>query len=176
MVEGVVEKTKWVHPWKFIKRFKTKEPSDFQNFLRLDATVFDDLLKMITPRIEKRNTAMRDAIPPSQGLSNSCSPSSPIWIAFRHVHGSSWPTANFISSKYHNVGSTTSSAPVPLFFRIFYPLQFFSEVSMQRIKFLNQPIFISNRKSLSIFAKQIFVLFFFSSVAVILALDIPQSR
>jgi hypothetical protein len=46
-----------------------------------------------------------------------------------------------------------------------------------RIKFLNQLIFISIRKSLSVFVKQMFVFFiFFHSVAVILALDIPQSR
>jgi len=69
MDEGVVEKKKWVHPWKFIKRSKTKWTNDFQNFLRLDATSFDELLKMITPRIETRNTTMRDAIPPSQRLS-----------------------------------------------------------------------------------------------------------
>jgi hypothetical protein len=47
-----------------------------------------------------------------------------------------------------------------------------------RIKYLNQLIFNSIRKSLSVFAKQMFVFFFFSphSVAVILALDIPQRR
>jgi hypothetical protein len=56
-------------------------------------------------------------------------------------------------------------------------LQFFSEVGTQRFKFFNQLIFISIRKSLSIFAKQIFVLFFFFNfVAVILALDVAQSR
>jgi hypothetical protein len=54
--------------------------------------------------------------------------------------------------------------------------QFFSEVGTHRFKFFNQLIFISTRKSLSIFAKQMFVLFIFYSVAVILALDIPQSR
>jgi hypothetical protein len=56
-------------------------------------------------------------------------------------------------------------------------LQFISEVCMQRFKFFNELNFISIRKSLSVFAKQMFVLFgFFYSVAVILALDIPQSR
>ena len=52
-----------------LKHLRLSEPSDFQNFLRLDATSFDELLKMITPRIEKRNTTMRDVIPPSQLLS-----------------------------------------------------------------------------------------------------------
>jgi hypothetical protein len=36
-------------------------------------------------------------------------------------------------------------------------LQFFSELSTQRIKFLNQLTFTSIQKSLSIFAKQIFI-------------------
>jgi hypothetical protein len=132
-----------------LKGLRLSEPSDFQNFLWLDATSFDELLKMITPRIEKRNTTMWDAIPPSQCLSDSCSPSS--WIVFTDVHGSSWPMRNFISSKYHNVGSTTSYAPVPLFFRIFYPLQFFSEVNMQRINFLNR--FLSSSGNLCLYLR-----------------------
>jgi len=82
------KKSRWMKDWlekrneyiheNLLKDLRLSEPSDFQNFLRLDATSFDDLLKMITPRIEKRNTTMRDAIPPSQRLSDSCSPSSPM--------------------------------------------------------------------------------------------------
>jgi len=45
--------------------------SDFQNFLRLHTTSFDELLKIITPRIEERNTTMRDAITRSQRLSTT---------------------------------------------------------------------------------------------------------
>jgi hypothetical protein len=52
-----------------LKDLRLSEPSDFQNFLRLDATSFDEMLKMVTSRIEKRNTTMRDSIPPSQRLS-----------------------------------------------------------------------------------------------------------
>ena len=52
-----------------LKYLRLSEPSDFQTFLRLDATSFDELLKMITPRIEKRNTAMQDAVPASKRLS-----------------------------------------------------------------------------------------------------------
>jgi hypothetical protein len=52
-----------------LKDLRLSGPSDFQNSLRLDATSFDELLKIITPTIEKRNTTMRDAIPPSQRLS-----------------------------------------------------------------------------------------------------------
>ncbi|KAG5877868.1 hypothetical protein JTB14_031384 [Gonioctena quinquepunctata] len=44
------------------------EPDDFRNFL-LDGTSYDELLKMVTPIIQKTNTNMRDAISPSQRLS-----------------------------------------------------------------------------------------------------------
>ena len=108
----------------------------FKIFLRLDAPSFDDLLKMITPRIEKRNTIMRDAIPPNQRLSDSCSLSSPIWIAFSDVHGSSWPMRNFISSKYYNVGSTTSSAPVPLFSESFIRFNSYLKLVRKELNFL----------------------------------------
>jgi hypothetical protein len=37
-----------------LKDLRLREPSDFQNFLRLDATSFDELLKMITPQIKKK--------------------------------------------------------------------------------------------------------------------------
>jgi hypothetical protein len=40
-------------------------------------------------------------------------------------------------------------------------LQLFSKVGTQRFKFFNQLIFIGIRKSLSVFAKQMFVLFIF---------------
>ena len=82
------KKRRWLKEWlkkrneytreNLSKDLRLSKPSDFQNFLRLDAASFDDLLKMITPRIEKRNTTMRDAVPPSQRLSDSCSPSSRI--------------------------------------------------------------------------------------------------
>jgi hypothetical protein len=67
--EGVVEKrSKYTHE-NLLRDLRVSEPRDYQNFLRLDATLFDELLKMITPRIEKRNTTMRDDIPLSQRLS-----------------------------------------------------------------------------------------------------------
>jgi hypothetical protein len=54
MDEGVVEKRNEYTRENLLKNLTLSEPSDFQNFLRLDATSFDDLLKMITPRTEKR--------------------------------------------------------------------------------------------------------------------------
>jgi hypothetical protein len=120
MKEWLKKRSEYTHE-NLLKDLRLSEPGVFQNFLRLDAKSFDELPKIITPRIGKRNTAMRDAIPPSQ-------------------------------------------------------LLFFSELSTQRIKFFNQLTFISIQKSLSIFAKQMFVWLFFYSVVVTLALDIPQSR
>jgi hypothetical protein len=73
------EKRRWMKEWlkkrngytheNLLKELRLSEPSDFQNFPQLDATSFDELLKMVTSRIEKRNTTLRDAIPPSQLLS-----------------------------------------------------------------------------------------------------------
>ena len=73
------KKRRWMKEWlkrrneytheNILKDLRLSEPSDFQNFLRLDTTSFDELLKVITPRIEKRNTTIRDAIPPGQRLS-----------------------------------------------------------------------------------------------------------
>jgi hypothetical protein len=68
MKEWLKKRNEYTHE-NLLKDLRLSEPCDFQNFLRLDATSFDELLKMITPRIEKRNFTMRDAIPPSQRLS-----------------------------------------------------------------------------------------------------------
>jgi hypothetical protein len=68
MKEWLKQRNKYTHE-NLLRDLRVSEPSDYQNFLRLDATLFDELLKIITPRIEKRNTATRDAIPPSQRLS-----------------------------------------------------------------------------------------------------------
>lgn len=70
---------KWAKQW-FIDREKhthetllnelrVAEPNDFRNFLRMDGVLFDELLALLTPQIEKINTTMRDAIPASQRLS-----------------------------------------------------------------------------------------------------------
>jgi hypothetical protein len=76
-MEWLKKRNEYTHE-NLLKDLRLSEPSDFQKFQQLDATSFDDLLKMITPLTEKRNTTMRDTIPPSQHLSDSCSPSSSI--------------------------------------------------------------------------------------------------
>jgi len=62
------KKRRWKKEWlkkrnehthkNLLKDLRLSEPSDFQNFQRLDATSFDELLKMIRPRIEKRNATV----------------------------------------------------------------------------------------------------------------------
>jgi hypothetical protein len=59
------KKRRWMKEWlkkineyiheNLLKVLRLSEPSDFQKFLRLDATSFDELLKMVRPRIEKKN-------------------------------------------------------------------------------------------------------------------------
>ncbi|ESO99568.1 hypothetical protein LOTGIDRAFT_141871 [Lottia gigantea] len=42
---------------------------DFRNFMRMDSDSFDELLTLVAPIIEKKNTVMRPSIPPHQRLS-----------------------------------------------------------------------------------------------------------
>jgi hypothetical protein len=67
-MEWLTKRYKYTHE-NLLRDLRVSEPSDFQNFLQLDTTSFDELLKMITPQTEKRNTTMHNAIPPSQRLS-----------------------------------------------------------------------------------------------------------
>lgn len=69
----------WVKEWlkrrneftheRLLNELRISEPNDFKNFVRLDAESFDQLLRLVEPHIKKKNTTMRDAIPPSQRLS-----------------------------------------------------------------------------------------------------------
>ena len=52
-IVGVVEKRNEYTHENLLKDLGLSEPSDFEHFMRLDATSFDEVLKMITPRIEK---------------------------------------------------------------------------------------------------------------------------
>lgn len=48
---------------------RDSEPEDYRNFLRMDGESFDNLLELVRPDIEKKDTNMREAIPASQRLS-----------------------------------------------------------------------------------------------------------
>lgn len=73
------KKRRWMKEWfkkrneytheNLLSELRISEPTDFRNFLRLDGTLFDELLRMVIPEIQKRDTIMRDAIPRSQRLS-----------------------------------------------------------------------------------------------------------
>lgn len=45
------------------------EPGDLIFFLRMDVNAYNELLEMVAPYIEKRDTVMRDAIIPNERLS-----------------------------------------------------------------------------------------------------------
>lgn len=47
---------------------RKSEPEDYRNFLRMDQESFDYLLELVQPKIEKKDTNMREAIPASQRL------------------------------------------------------------------------------------------------------------
>jgi hypothetical protein len=66
-MEWLKKRNRYTH--ENLLKLRLSEPSDFQNFLRLDATSFDELLKKVKSRIEKWITNMRDDISPSQRLS-----------------------------------------------------------------------------------------------------------
>ena len=52
-----------------LKEVKTNEPRDYRNYLRMDDSSFYYLCNKIRPRIEKRNTVMRDAVSAEERLS-----------------------------------------------------------------------------------------------------------
>ena len=41
---------------------REKEPEDYKNFIRMDQESFDFLLNLVRPKIEKKDTNMREAI------------------------------------------------------------------------------------------------------------------
>lgn len=44
------------------------EPEDWRNYLRMDMTSYENLLKLVTPYIQKKDTVMRKAISPHERL------------------------------------------------------------------------------------------------------------
>ena len=50
------------------KSLRTEDPSSFQNFTRLDETMFDELLAGISDIIKRQDTVMRQAISPRERL------------------------------------------------------------------------------------------------------------
>lgn len=65
---------KWLHErYKYshlqlLKELKESDPEDYKNYLRMDENVFNELLDLVRPHLTKRDTQMRQSIPPEERL------------------------------------------------------------------------------------------------------------
>lgn len=74
-----IRKRVWCKEWyekrnqlghrKLLKELKSTSLNDFQNFLRMDNSVFEELLALVYPVIKKQDTLMRESINPRLRLS-----------------------------------------------------------------------------------------------------------
>jgi hypothetical protein len=81
-------KRKWSKRWlperknyavvNLLKELQTNEPQDFQNYLRMNNELFQNLLTLIQPTIEKKNTFMRDAVSAEEKLAMTTCCSFPV--------------------------------------------------------------------------------------------------
>ncbi|XP_068249076.1 uncharacterized protein [Palaemon carinicauda] len=72
------KRSKWSKSWllkrndfshtNLLEELRLKEPQDWFNYLRMDEDTFLELLSMVTPIIEKKDTKLREAISPHQRL------------------------------------------------------------------------------------------------------------
>lgn len=72
-------KRKWTEEWLLernnhshvstLRNMEITTPKHYKNFLRMDAETYEELLRCITPAIQKKDTYMRDAITPNERLS-----------------------------------------------------------------------------------------------------------
>ncbi|XP_073519648.1 uncharacterized protein [Phyllobates terribilis] len=51
-----------------VRELQEKNPHDFRNYLRMSEESFKELLERVTPRIQRKDTAMRAAIPADERL------------------------------------------------------------------------------------------------------------
>lgn len=73
------KKKEWMKNWykqrnrftheNLLEELKLNSKDDYCNFLRMDSDTFDELLSMVKPLIEKKDTVMREAIAPNMRLS-----------------------------------------------------------------------------------------------------------
>lgn len=57
----LLQRNKFSH-MTLLKELAEEEPQDFKNYLRMDEECFEDLLLQVTPKIEKKNTVMRESV------------------------------------------------------------------------------------------------------------------
>lgn len=73
------KRTKWVRTWiaqrkklgfcdSLMCELEIEDPIQLQNFLRMSQSDFEDILNRIAPKIQRRNTGMREAIPAKDRL------------------------------------------------------------------------------------------------------------
>ena len=65
-----IDREKYTHE-RLLNELRFIEPNDFLNFVRMDTDLFDELLALVAPEIEKSSTIMREAIPVTQRLSTT---------------------------------------------------------------------------------------------------------
>ncbi|CAH1990330.1 unnamed protein product [Acanthoscelides obtectus] len=51
-----------------LKELQVSSPLDYKNYLRMNSTTFGELLALVTPYIQKKDTILREAISPKQRL------------------------------------------------------------------------------------------------------------
>lgn len=51
-----------------LRELRDNNPDDFKNYLRMDASTFDELLNLMKPHLSKQDTAMRRSIPADERL------------------------------------------------------------------------------------------------------------
>ena len=54
--------------YQLLNELRLSDPFSYKNFLRMDATCFEELLSKVGPMIEKEDTNMRQAISPAERL------------------------------------------------------------------------------------------------------------
>lgn len=52
-----------------LNEIRLTSPKDFNNYLRMNESIYEELLQLISPKIYKRDTHLRDAISVNQRLS-----------------------------------------------------------------------------------------------------------
>ena len=69
----------WVRPWisrrsalgaysTLLQELQVEDPQQFKSFLRMTANDLEEILKLVGPRISKKDTNMRQAIPATERL------------------------------------------------------------------------------------------------------------
>ena len=65
----LLRRTSFGHYENLMKELALEDPCSFRNFVRMDQTMFNELLQRVGPRIEKKDTFFRKAIEPGLRLS-----------------------------------------------------------------------------------------------------------